>query len=91
MTSIPCKRCFVMSRGFLVNDKNFGLVRKCIFKLFVYGNHPSDSFITKVIDRIMGLCIELTWCKYHDNILYGQCDNASIISFLYDDHPNGTP
>ena len=58
---------------------------------FLYGNHPNESLIMKVIDEIMGLCIKITWCKNHDNILFGQCENAPIINFLYGSHPNGTP
>ena len=42
----------------------------------------------KVIDRIMGLCIKITWSKNHNKIL---CENASTINFLYGGHPNGTP
>ena len=45
----------------------------------------------KVIDQIMGLCIKITCCKNHDNILFGQCENVSIINFLYGGDPNGTP
>ena len=45
----------------------------------------------KAIDQIMCLCIKITWCKNHDNILFGQCENASAINFLYGGHPNGTP
>ena len=43
----------------------------------------------KVIDEIMG--IKITWCKNHDNILFGQRVNASKINLLYGGHPNGTP
>ena len=45
----------------------------------------------KVIDQIMGLCIKIACCKNHDNILFGQWENAPTINFLYGDHPNGTP
>ena len=68
-------------------------------------------FIMKVIGKIMGLCIKITWCKKHDwmpyvpvgiketkkkkkkheNILFGQCENASTKNFLYGGHPNSTP
>ena len=58
---------------------------------FLYGNHPNDSLIMTVIDQIMGLCIKIRWCKNHDSILFGQCENASTINFLYYGHPNGTP
>ena len=80
-----------MSKDFLVNAKNYQLVRKCIYKLFLYGNHPNDSLIMKAIDQTMGLCIKITWCKNHDNILFDQCEKASTINFLYGGHPNGTP
>ena len=55
---------------------------------FLYGNHPSDSLIMKVIDQIMGLCLKLTWCKNDDNILFDQLENASTKFFLYGGHPN---
>ena len=58
---------------------------------FLYSNHPNDSLIMKVIDQIIGLCIKITWCKNHDNILFGQCGNASPINFLYGGHPTDTP
>ena len=58
---------------------------------FMYGNHPNDSLIMKVIDQIMGLCIKRTWYKNHDNISFGLCENASTINFLYGGQPNGTP
>ena len=80
-----------MSRNFLGNANNFGLARKCICKHFLDGKHPNHSFIIKVIDQITGLCIKITWCKNRDNILLGQCENASTINFLYGGHPNGTP
>ena len=35
----------------------------------------------KVIDQIMGLCIKIKWCKNHDNILFGQCENTFTIIF----------
>ena len=66
-----------MSRDFLGNAENFRIVRKLIYKLFLYGNQPNDSLIMKVID--------------HDNILFGQCEDASTINFVSDGHPNGTP
>ena len=80
-TSLHCKLCFAMSTEFLGNAKNFWLVRKCSYKLFLYGNHPNDSLIMKVIDQIMGLCTKLTWCKNYDNILFGQCEYASQLIF----------
>ena len=43
----------------------------------------------RVIDQIMGPCIKITWCKNNGNILFGQCENASTINFLYGGHPNG--
>ena len=58
---------------------------------FLYVNHSNDSLIIKVIDQIMGLCMKTTCCNNHDNILLGQCENASTINFLYGGHPNGTP
>ena len=57
---------------------------------FLFGGHPNDSLIIKVIDRIMGSCIKIAWCKNHDNILFGQGENASTIHFLYGGHSNGT-
>ena len=57
---------------------------------FLYGNHPNVSLIMKVIDQIMSLCIKITWYKSHDNILFGQGENASTINFLYGGHPTGT-
>ena len=89
-TSLPRKRCFAMSRDFQGNAKNYRLVRKYIYKLFLYGNHTNDALIMKVINQIMCLCIKITWCKNHD-ILFGQCENAPTINFLYGGHPNGTP
>ena len=50
ITSLPRKRCFAKSRDFLGNAKHFRLVRKCIYKLLLYGNHPNDSHIMKVIE-----------------------------------------
>ena len=38
----------------------------------------------KAIDQIMGLCIKITWCKNYDT-LFGQCENAYRINFLYGD------
>ena len=80
-----------MSRDFLGNAKNFRLVIKCIYIRFLYGNHPIDSLIMKVIDQIMCLCIQITWCRNHDSILFGECENTSTINFLYGGHPNGIP
>ena len=80
-----------MSRDFLENAKNFGLVRKCIYKFVLYGKHPNYSLIMKVIDQIMDPCIKITWRKNHDNILFGQCENAFTNNFLYVGHPNGIP
>ena len=37
----------------------------------------------KVIHQIMGLCIKITWCEKHDNILFGQCEIAFTNYFLY--------
>ena len=47
----------------------------------------NDSLIIQVIDQIMALRIKITWCKNHDNILFGQFINPSIINFLYGGHP----
>ena len=85
------KRCFVMSRDFLGNAKNFRLFRKCIYKPFLFGNHPNDSLLIKVIDQIIRLCIKITWRKNHDNLLFGQCGNAPTIKFMHGGYPNGTP
>ena len=40
----------LVSRDFLGNTKNFRLVRTCINKLLLYGNHPNDSLRMKIID-----------------------------------------
>ena len=66
-------------RDFLGNAKHFRLVRKCIYRIFFNVNHPNDSLIMKFIDQIMGLCIKITCCKNHGNILLGQCENACTI------------
>ena len=58
---------------------------------FLHGNHRNDSLKMEVIDQIKGLCIKITWCKNHHNILFDQCENASTINFLYGGHPSGTP
>ena len=88
-TSWPRNRCFALARDFLLNANNFWLVRKWVYKIFLYDNHPKDSL--KVIDQSMGFCIKIIWCQNHDNILFGQCENASTIHFLYGGRPNGTP
>ena len=51
VTSLARKRQHVnMSRDFLGNAKNFRIIRKWIYKLFLYGNYPNDSLIMRVID-----------------------------------------
>ena len=54
-----------MSSDFLGKTKNFQLVTKCIYKLFLYGNHPNGSLIMKVIDQIM---VHLRIMKIHRNL-----------------------
>ena len=82
---------FAMSSGFLGKNQEFSVSEKTHLQTFLYGNHPNDSLIMKVTDKIMGTCIKITWCKNHDNMFFCQCENASTINFLYGSHPNITP
>ena len=70
--------------------QEYSVSEKMNLQPFLYGNNPNDSLIMKIINQIMDLYIKITWCKNHD-ILFGQCENAFTIHFLYGDHPNGTP
>ena len=56
-----------MSSDLPGNAKNFRLVRKCIYKLFLYGIRTNDSLIMKVIDQIMGFCIKIMTTFYSAN------------------------
>ena len=78
-------------KGFSTKCQKFPVSKKMHLQTFLYGYHPNDSLIIKVIYQIMDLCIKITWYKNHDNILFGQCENAFTINFLYVGHPNGTP
>ena len=82
---------FCHVKGFSMENQEFSVTEKIHLQIFLYANHPNDSLLMKVIDQIMGLCIKIIWCKNHDNILFGQCENASTINILYGGHPNGTP
>ena len=79
-----------MSRDFLGYFQEFSVSGKMHLQTFLYGKHLNDWLIIKVIDQIVGLCIKITSCKNHDNILFGQCENACTINFLYGGHPNCT-
>ena len=80
---------FCQVKGFSSKSQEFSVSEKMHLQNFLVWQ-PNDSLIFKVIDRIMGLCIKIICCKNHDNILLGQCENASTINFLYGGHPNGS-
>ena len=69
--------------------QQFSVLKKLIYIIFLYGIQPNDTLIMKVIDQIMGKKKKKK--KNHEDILFGQWENASTIKFLYCDHPNGTP
>ena len=81
---LPCQGIFWKCQEFSVSEQMH-------LQTFLYGNHPNDALIMKVIDQFMGFCIKITWCKNHAYILFGQCENASPINFFYVGHPNGKP
>ena len=57
---------FCHVRGFCRKNQEFSVNEKMHLQIFLYGNHPNDSLVMKVIDQIMGLCIKIIWCKNHD-------------------------
>ena len=67
---------FCHVKGFSRKCQEFSVSEKMYLQTFLYGNHPYDSLIMKVIDY---------------DILIGQWEHTSTINILYGGHPNSTP